>query len=72
MNNTAYHINGLAKDSLAISDAEWAKVLSVLIREDYDLYDKLVSVKVSVALLRKSLDFKEEAEEVAELYEVTA
>lgn len=70
MSDTAYYINRLAKNALAISDNEWGAMLSNIINTDLRVYFALVEVKVSVELLRKSLDFTEEAEQVAE--EVTA
>lgn len=68
MSNTAYWLEGLAKKSLLLSEEEWQSVLAILSDKGGDalpLYFKMVEVKVQVQLLRNSLEFKEEAKEVA-------
>ena len=67
MSNTAYWVNCLAKRALSITEEEWKKIRDELSEESYS---KILPVLTSVSLLRSSLDFTEEAEQVAE--EVTA
>lgn len=65
MSNTAYHINSLTKKALALSIEEWQSVIDIVIAKDVNISFKLIDVKVSVDLIRKELDFAEQAEEAA-------
>ena len=65
MSNTAYHINSLTKKALALSREEWQSVIDIVIAKDVNISFKLIDVKVSVDLIRKELDFAEQAEEAA-------
>lgn len=65
MSNTAYHINSLTKKALALSIEEWQSVIDIVIAKDVNMSFKLIDVKVSVDLIRKELDFAEQAEEAA-------
>lgn len=66
MSDTAYYINSMTKNVLAFSDEELKEIGDLLVMKRLDLFFKFSPLMASVDLLRKSLDFTKESEQVAE------